>query len=58
MGQIEEALAAAGSGGGSAMAAQVEAEEALGERARSRVWEMLLGMSRSQASGGAEQESE
>jgi len=36
----------------------VEAEEALGERARSRVWEMLLGMSGSRASGGAEQERE
>ena len=48
----------AGSGGGSGMAAQVEAEEALGESTRSRVWEMLLGMSGSRGSGGAEQESE
>jgi hypothetical protein len=40
------------------MAAQVEVEDALGESARPRVWEMLLGMSGSRGSGGAEQERE
>jgi len=51
-------LELAGSGGGSGTAAQVEAEDALGESTRSRVWEMLLGMVGSRGSGGAVQERE
>jgi hypothetical protein len=46
--------AVVGSGEGSGRMAQVVVE--LGESARERVWEMLLGMVGSRGSGGAEQE--